>query len=306
LEEFYFEDFPVGQTHQYCRYELTRDQVDAYASDFDPLLGARRDADDTSPSASPWQLCALLMRLNYDGWMHRCAARGAPGIDEVRWLRPVLAGETLSARYTVRSARLSRSKPQLGLVQYYYELLGDDGQPTMSQLNSVMMQVRSPRPSTPDEERKLPIHRDDDTVPNDCGPRVELGQFDFPAETILDFARLYDPQPFHVDPLAATKGPFGALAASGWHTAASWARGYAQCFNAGTASLPRPLRLLWIRPLRWRKPVFAGHPVTFDFAATHVERFSADIAIVTCNNRGIDAIGAIVFEFTLGMAVKAA
>src|SRR5947207_9911938 len=60
------------------------------------------------------------------------------------------------------------------------------------------------------------------------GQSVELGSYTFTRENILAFARKFDPQPFHVDDEAAARGPFGQLAASGWHTASAWMK----CFVA--------------------------------------------------------------------------
>lgn len=300
-EHLYFEDFPVGVAREFCRFDLTRDLVETYAADFDSLFGARKDGSNAL-TASPWQLPALLMRLNYDGWMNEAAARGAPGVDDARWLRPVTAGEILSARYTVRSARVSRSKPHLGLVQFFYELLGGDNAPVFSQLNSVMMELRSPRQSDTDTRTDSALRLGDtDTV--DEGAVIALGAIDFPADKVITFARTYDPQPFHVDAVAAQSGPFGALAASGWHTAAGWARAYAKSVEAGIKGLPMPDRLLWLKPLHWRKPVFAGNRVSFEFVPGDTKKSGGGDRMVTAIGRGRDPGGATIFEFVVGMTL---
>ena len=302
-EHLYFEDFPVGASREFCRYDLTRDQVEAYAADFDPLLGARKGKAGAL-SASPWQLPALLMRLNYDGWMNEAAARGAPGVDEARWLRPLIAGEIVSARYTVRSARVSRSKPHLGLVQFFYELLGDDRTPVFSQLNSVMIELRAPQQAEADVRAHGAVRNSDSSAGLGEGATIALGTVDFPADQVIAFGHIYDPQPFHIDAAAAQAGPFGALAASGWHTAAGWARAYATSVEAGTPGLPSPGRLLWLKPLRWRKPVFAGDRIAFDFAPGRVAKSADGDGVMTAIGRGRGANGAAVFEFTLGMTVS--
>lgn len=303
-ELLYFEDFPVGQTREFCRHVLTADQIASYAAEFDALLGAQV-SEHRLPTASPWQLCALLMRLNYDGWMNAASARGAPGVDEVRWFRPVTAGETLSARFTVRNARVSRSRPQLGLIQYYYELLGDGGQPVLSQLNSVMMELRNPQAlQTGNVASSAAVSNRVRRAPLDESASVALGAADFPADAILAFGHAYDPQPFHIDADAARTGPFGALAASGWHTAACWARAYATSFAAGTPALPRPDRLLWLKPLHWRRPTFAGDRIAFDFVPGAIERRPEGQTLMTAAGRGRNAAGETVIEFTLGMTVS--
>ena len=303
-EQLYFEDFPTGATRAFGRYELTRGQVEAYAATFDPLLGARRSATG-AVSASPWQMPALLMRLNYDGWMNETAARGAPGVDESRWLRTLSCGESLSARFTVRNARVSRSKPDLGLVQFFYELLGGDQEPVLTQLNSVMIALRSPQPSGANTGADGAALNNHTGAAVDDAEAVSLGALDFPADEVVAFARTYDPQPFHVDPAAAKSGPFGALAASGWHTTAGWARAFAASVEAGTPGLPQPERLLWLRPLRWRKPVFAGSRVAYDYVPVGTETCANGEIITTAVGHGRDAGGATIFEFTLGMTVSA-
>lgn len=303
-EHLFFEDFPVGATREFCHYGLTRAQIEAYAADFDSLLGSRRNAAGAL-TASPWQSPALLMRLNYDGWMNEAAARGAPGVDEARWLRPLTAGETLSARYTVRNARVSRSKPHLGLVQFFYELLGDDHAPVFSQLNSVMIELRSPQqPDTDTTADGAPRNRETSTAVEESAA-IALGTVDFAADEVTAFARTYDPQPFHVDAAAAKAGPFGALAASGWHTAAGWARAYATSVKAGTPGLPTPERLLWLRPLLWRRPVFAGNRIAFEFVSGPIDRASEGDSVMTAIGRGRDESGATIFEFTVGMTIPA-
>lgn len=86
------------------------------------------------------------------------------------------------------------------------------------------------------------------------GDVFELGEYRLERDELLAFARRYDPQPFHVDDAAAAAGPFGGLAASGWHTAAIWMRLYALSLLADCVSLGSP----GIRELRWLAPVRPG------------------------------------------------
>lgn len=72
------------------------------------------------------------------------------------------------------------------------------------------------------------------------GDVFELGEYRLERDELLAFARRYDPQPFHVDDAAAAAGPFGGLAASGWHTAAIWMRLYALSLLADCVSLGSP------------------------------------------------------------------
>jgi acyl dehydratase len=86
------------------------------------------------------------------------------------------------------------------------------------------------------------------------GDTYELGSKEVTAEEIVGFARRYDPQPFHVDEEAAAEGPFGGLAASGWHTAAIFMRLYVDAILLDSASMGSP----GVEELRWLVPVRPG------------------------------------------------
>jgi acyl dehydratase len=90
------------------------------------------------------------------------------------------------------------------------------------------------------------------------GEVVSLGPYDVTREEILEFARRYDPQPFHVDEDAAEGGPFGGLAASGWHTAAMFMRLFVEGILLESASMGSP----GVEELRWTAPVRPGDVLT--------------------------------------------
>jgi acyl dehydratase len=103
-----------------------------------------------------------------------------------------------------------------------------------------------------------------------AGEKTELGRHTFTADEIKAFARKYDPQPFHLDEAAATKSSFGALCASGWHTASTWMRLMVQHQQredasrrargeANAAMGPSP----GFRELKWLKPVYVGDTITY-------------------------------------------
>jgi acyl dehydratase len=86
------------------------------------------------------------------------------------------------------------------------------------------------------------------------GDVLELGSVDVREDEVVAFAQSYDPQPFHVDPQAAARTPFGGLIASGWHTAALFMGLYVRGFLKDTASLGSP----GVEELRWLVPVRPG------------------------------------------------
>jgi len=138
-----------GEVSSYGAYELSRDALVAFAAEYDPQPfhldeEAARDSLLGGLAASGWQACAILMRLNCDGFLTASTSLGAPGIDEVRWLRPLRPGTRLSVRRTVLEARRSKSRPDTGLVKFLFELMADDGQPVMSQTGTIMFGARTP------------------------------------------------------------------------------------------------------------------------------------------------------------------
>jgi acyl dehydratase len=88
----------------------------------------------------------------------------------------------------------------------------------------------------------------------EVGELTELDSVDVPAQEVLEFARRYDPQPFHVDPDAAAAGPFGGLIASGWHTTALFMGMFVRSVLLDSASMGSP----GVEEIRWLAPVRPG------------------------------------------------
>jgi len=82
--------------------------------------------------ASGWHSCAIFMRMMADEVLGKAASLGSPGVEEVRWLKPVLPGDRLTGRYTCLSKRRLASKPQTGLCQMLYEMVNQNGDVVMS------------------------------------------------------------------------------------------------------------------------------------------------------------------------------
>jgi acyl dehydratase len=92
----------------------------------------------------------------------------------------------------------------------------------------------------------------------EAGRDYELGSHTVTEDEIVDFARLWDPQPFHLDPEAAKSSPFGGLIASGWHTGSLWMRLYVTSMLGSAAAMGSP----GIEELRWLAPVRPGDTLT--------------------------------------------
>ena len=133
----YFEDFPPGDVRESPARTVSREEIIAFAKDFDPQpFHIDEAAADRSVYkgllASGWHTGAILMRLMYDTFLHDAASLGSPGVDEIRWLKPVRPGDTLRARFTVVEATPSRSKPDRGIVRSISEMLNQHGEVVMT------------------------------------------------------------------------------------------------------------------------------------------------------------------------------
>jgi acyl dehydratase len=140
----YFEDFSPGEVSEYGDRLVTAEEIVEFASEFDPQPfhldeAAGRDTQAGGLIASGWHTAALLMRMNCDEFLTRCAGQGAPGADEINWLKPVRPGDRLTVRRTTLSARPSRSRPETGLVELLCEVLNQNGEVVMTQKGTLFI-----------------------------------------------------------------------------------------------------------------------------------------------------------------------
>ncbi|MDE3176316.1 MAG: MaoC family dehydratase [Pseudomonadota bacterium] len=129
----YFEDFPVGEVIVFGDRVVTAEEIVAFARDWDPQpfhldAEAAKDSQIGELIASGWHTGSLLMRMMCDAYLLRSASEGAPGIEEMRWLKPVRPGDRLSVRRTTLAARVSRSRPALGIVDFQFEVINQSGE----------------------------------------------------------------------------------------------------------------------------------------------------------------------------------
>jgi acyl dehydratase len=133
----FFEDFPVGEIVEFGDRLVTADEIVAFAKDWDPQP-FHLDAEAAMSSqigeliASGWHSGAMLIRMMCDAYLLDSASEGAPGIDEIRWLKPVRPGDRLRARRTTVSARPSRSRPQIGVIEFHHELSNQNGETVLT------------------------------------------------------------------------------------------------------------------------------------------------------------------------------
>jgi len=127
----WFEDYVPGSVFEFGHVSLSERKIVAFARDYDPQSIHTDPAwSATGPFggliASGVHTVAVCMRLYVDHYISQVASLASPGLDEIRWRRPVRPGDRLRIRVTVAEARASRSKPDRGLVHSAVEALNQD------------------------------------------------------------------------------------------------------------------------------------------------------------------------------------
>jgi acyl dehydratase len=137
VESRYFEDYVAGSVHEFGSIRVDEDEIVAFGKRFVPL-SYHTDPDLAKSSiyggliASGWHTAALMMRLYCDHYLSSVANLGSPGVDEVRWDKPVRPGNELSIRVTVLEARRSSSRPDRGIVHSLIEVTNQEREVVMS------------------------------------------------------------------------------------------------------------------------------------------------------------------------------
>jgi acyl dehydratase len=131
--EWYFEDFYPGQDIDLGKRTVTEEEIIDFATKFDPQpFHIDRDAAAQSiygsVIASGWHTCSMMMRMVVDGLMAKSASMGSPGLDGVRWLAPVRAGDTLNVHYQTTQVKASNSKPDRGVVWSKWVAINQHGE----------------------------------------------------------------------------------------------------------------------------------------------------------------------------------
>ena len=148
--KIYLDDFHDGQIIDLGSCTVSREEIIEFAIQYDPQP-FHTDEEAAKGSiyggliASGWHTVALFMRLLVDGLLSRAASMGSPGVDEVRWLKPVRPGDTLRARGVVLAVVPSRSKPDRGILRINYEMFNQSGEQVLS-IKGIGMFARRPQP----------------------------------------------------------------------------------------------------------------------------------------------------------------
>lgn len=132
MTRFAFEDFPVGETVSFGEKTVTEEEIIAFAKAFDPQP-VHTDPEAAKASllgghcASGWHTIALFMRMMCDEFLLESTSIGSPGVEELNWKQPVRPGDTLSVARTCLSARVSGSRPDMGICVFRYDVMNQTG-----------------------------------------------------------------------------------------------------------------------------------------------------------------------------------
>lgn len=145
----HFEDMPPGTIFPLGPKHVTADEIVAFAMEYDaqPMHldeEAGKESILGGLAASGWHSCSMMMRMMADSYLLRAAAEGAPGVDFVKWKKPVLAGDVLSGETRVLDGRESQSRPGIGILHLRHELRNQSGETVLESENPVMIRLRNP------------------------------------------------------------------------------------------------------------------------------------------------------------------
>lgn len=304
------EEIEIGKPIAFGHKTVTKEEILAFGRAFDPQpMHTDEDAAKSTPvgglCASGWHTCAMMMRMICDGPLRNTASLGSPGVDEVRWTKPVRPGDVLSCRHVYTEKRDLASRPDVGISKITLELVDAKGEVLAwwhtNQLTRRRRPAAAPAAQSAPKPPRQPLVSLWDAPPQpqlparglffedrQIGEITDLGCHTFNRDEIIAFAREFDPQPFHLDDAAAKASLFGALCASGWHTSAIFIRQVVTHRLTGSVAMrstgerqpvygPSP----GFRNLRWPKPVYVGD--TIEFRA----RLAEKIDLKSRPNRGI-------------------
>ena len=147
----YFEDFHIGDTFDLGPLTVTAEEIIAFANQFDPQYfhndpQRAKDSIFGGLVASGWHAGALFMRMFFDDVLSKTDSIGSPGLDQIRWLLPVRPNDTLHGRFTITDARVSKSRPTIGILRSNGELFNQHNELLMTVIGIHFVGRRSGEP----------------------------------------------------------------------------------------------------------------------------------------------------------------
>ena len=146
----FYEDLAIGQKQAFGRYEVTREEVIEFASKYDPQPFHLDDDAAAAThfgrlSASGWHTCAMTMAMLVENLKaNRQAGLSSPGIDQLRWKKPVFPGDTLRCESVVIERRRSGSRPEMGIFKSSLTVFNQNDEPVLEMVSNGLISTRDP------------------------------------------------------------------------------------------------------------------------------------------------------------------
>jgi acyl dehydratase len=150
MARLHYEDFVEGSVQDFGPRSITREEIIAYAKEFDsqPMHLDEEAAKNSllgGLAASGWHTCCFMFRMMYDHFIKDSSSLGSPGIEETKWLKPVRPDTPYTLRLHILDKRVSKSRPEMGLVRMRTELLDEKGAAQVDQTSTLLLGLRNPQ-----------------------------------------------------------------------------------------------------------------------------------------------------------------
>lgn len=135
--KYYWEDFKVGERIGLGSKRVTREEIVDFATRYDPQPFhvdevAAKNSIYGGLIASGWHTGAMVMRMMCDAYLLEAASMGSPGVDSLKWLKPVRPGDRITTYRTTIESRVSKSRPRMGIVKFFWEVINQNDELVMS------------------------------------------------------------------------------------------------------------------------------------------------------------------------------
>jgi acyl dehydratase len=163
--QYYWEDLAVGSVRELGSVTPSAEDIKEFAEQYDPQpfhtdeLAGRRSIFGNL-CASGWHTCAMAMKLTVTNFLNESSSMGSPGLESLRWLKPVYPDDTLSLRHTILESRGMRRRPDIGLVRSAWEMFNQNGEKVLHMEGYGMFRRRMP--ASAEELARLTAERSGD------------------------------------------------------------------------------------------------------------------------------------------------
>jgi len=147
--KYYWEDMQPGLVRDLGQVTPSAEEIKAFAGQFDPQPFHLDEAEGRRSiygnlCASGWHTCALAMRLTVENFLNESSSMGSPGLENLRWLKPVYPGDTLRLHYTITESRPLRKRTDIGMVRAKWEMTNQNGEKVLQMEGYGMFRRRHP------------------------------------------------------------------------------------------------------------------------------------------------------------------